>query len=566
MTDEPSNLNEQLSAFLDGELPPAAAAELERRLANDPALRIELEELAEVKRLVGHLPRVQAPPAVRMAIRAQLERRSLLHPSDVADSSSRSWIRFVRVTTAAAMLMIVGTLGYVVFRHVNPGVGPSNPQPVGPRVDSPMERLARSGSSDVDGSPAPSAAAIADPRATGGGSADRRRDDRDERPDGGLPTKAAQATPADSMSKGRAEVDGNLHEEAVSLSRQLKDGPITAAAVQNRSFEPEPFILNVPAESTAQQEQIVNAVRKTLQSNGAVPVDQLNAKDRLTADDHQFYLQGQANKNFGPSANHETQIVARVRRSVAEEVAAQAADTSGGQARFQMRSREKSKEFRGEAAQIEGIGRKSLGQARLELAREDREGEYKQKDASAANPVASGKSDRGSRAGPGPDQPAGESGRAGDAPPMIILSPPMQDGKHTGRGDEKQDDKKGGADLAGGRSNTAPTSQPAGTPCVVAAGPRRNPGDLPARPKMDPSACPGSAVASSRSDGGAQGASASGDLSKDVMESQRPQDLAAPADATGGWVNMVIQVYVASDKHRATTEPASEEVPASQPK
>ena len=54
---------EQLSAYLDGALPPAERAELEKRLQNSPDLRRELEELRAVSKAVKGLPHESLPPA-----------------------------------------------------------------------------------------------------------------------------------------------------------------------------------------------------------------------------------------------------------------------------------------------------------------------------------------------------------------------------------------------------------------------------------------------------------------------------------------------------------------------
>lgn len=60
--------HDDLSAFLDGELPAARAAEVERSLASQPALRAELERLRATRADVGRLHRTRAPKGVFDAI------------------------------------------------------------------------------------------------------------------------------------------------------------------------------------------------------------------------------------------------------------------------------------------------------------------------------------------------------------------------------------------------------------------------------------------------------------------------------------------------------------------
>lgn len=50
---------EDLSAFLDGELPAERAAEVERALANQPGLRARLDELRATRAQVHRLKRVR---------------------------------------------------------------------------------------------------------------------------------------------------------------------------------------------------------------------------------------------------------------------------------------------------------------------------------------------------------------------------------------------------------------------------------------------------------------------------------------------------------------------------
>jgi anti-sigma factor RsiW len=58
----------QLTAYLDGELPPAEARRLEARLANEPALRGQAERLRQALARVAALPAPEASPALRRRV------------------------------------------------------------------------------------------------------------------------------------------------------------------------------------------------------------------------------------------------------------------------------------------------------------------------------------------------------------------------------------------------------------------------------------------------------------------------------------------------------------------
>ncbi|MGC8855595.1 MAG: anti-sigma factor family protein [Anaerolineae bacterium] len=62
MTPTPSFRDiEQLSAYLDGQLPPGEVTRLESRLARDPQLRTVMDELAQSRALLRQLPARRAP-------------------------------------------------------------------------------------------------------------------------------------------------------------------------------------------------------------------------------------------------------------------------------------------------------------------------------------------------------------------------------------------------------------------------------------------------------------------------------------------------------------------------
>lgn len=103
---------EQLTAYLDGELSGAERAEVERLLERDAEARALLEELRETARLIGTVPKEFAGMGFNEAVRARLERSSLL---DEGPTRRMGWWKPVAL---AASLMIVCTIGYFGMEHL----------------------------------------------------------------------------------------------------------------------------------------------------------------------------------------------------------------------------------------------------------------------------------------------------------------------------------------------------------------------------------------------------------------------------------------------------------------
>ena len=126
------NIDELLSSFLDGELPPRQQTEVQRLVARDPEVGRRLRQLQSSKTLVSALPRAQAPVEMLERIKLALERQSLLdEPSTV--SGSRAGARRLmarRVLAAAAMFAVLGVLGAVVYQIVAPVPGAGTQRPM----------------------------------------------------------------------------------------------------------------------------------------------------------------------------------------------------------------------------------------------------------------------------------------------------------------------------------------------------------------------------------------------------------------------------------------------------
>jgi len=83
-TNEESNAADLMSAYVDGELDPAQAAEVESYIAQSPEAQKQLEELQKLVQLVGGLPPVEAPPDFYDKLARRLRRRQILKRDDFA--------------------------------------------------------------------------------------------------------------------------------------------------------------------------------------------------------------------------------------------------------------------------------------------------------------------------------------------------------------------------------------------------------------------------------------------------------------------------------------------------
>jgi len=120
------SLREEISLFLDGELPPERTKALEARLAADPEARAEFESLRRTVERLRALPREEAPAALERRLLASLD------ASGTASSAPRSRLLRFGGLLAAAALLLVTVLLYLDRRP---------PEPVGEvaRLDAPRE-------------------------------------------------------------------------------------------------------------------------------------------------------------------------------------------------------------------------------------------------------------------------------------------------------------------------------------------------------------------------------------------------------------------------------------------
>ena len=107
----------QLTAYCDGELDPAAAGELERRLAADELLKARYTRLMSLRQAVRALPQVDLPSDLQAKIQARLkaetERSTAERPSNVSNVTvlrRRSWSFQALAASAVLGAVISGSV------------------------------------------------------------------------------------------------------------------------------------------------------------------------------------------------------------------------------------------------------------------------------------------------------------------------------------------------------------------------------------------------------------------------------------------------------------------------
>jgi anti-sigma factor RsiW len=119
MADGIEHIESRLAAYIEGELPDADRAEIEKYLVANPSHRQLIDELKRQKGVIASLPRESAPVEILDHLQSHLERQALLdNVEDGADSMRIN--RWPQWTAVAAMLLLTVGLGALVF-SVLPG-------------------------------------------------------------------------------------------------------------------------------------------------------------------------------------------------------------------------------------------------------------------------------------------------------------------------------------------------------------------------------------------------------------------------------------------------------------
>ncbi len=116
------NIDELLCSFVDGELPPRQQAELQRLATRDPEVGRRLRQLQNCRTLVSALPRAEAPGEMLEQVKLAVERKMLLAEQPASGVSTAGVIHLMtrRFLAAAAMIALLGVLGFVVYQIVAP--------------------------------------------------------------------------------------------------------------------------------------------------------------------------------------------------------------------------------------------------------------------------------------------------------------------------------------------------------------------------------------------------------------------------------------------------------------
>ncbi|MBN1512466.1 MAG: zf-HC2 domain-containing protein [Phycisphaerae bacterium] len=110
------NLDELLSAYLDGELTEPERAEVDALLKQDVSVRRRLEALQGTLELISALPRRSAPPSLMEDVMSRLERDELLEDLNTS-RPRRGWQRpWLSVLASAALVAICVSGAWYIFQ------------------------------------------------------------------------------------------------------------------------------------------------------------------------------------------------------------------------------------------------------------------------------------------------------------------------------------------------------------------------------------------------------------------------------------------------------------------
>ena len=130
--EERNPIEEELSAYLDGQLSAEDRAALERRLADDPAMRRTLRELETTVQFVQGLPLEPSPAGLREDTLGMLERDMLFAPVGRETAAITEHPRRAgRWLATAAVVAMASTAGFFTIRQMrtnedgSPTAGPA---------------------------------------------------------------------------------------------------------------------------------------------------------------------------------------------------------------------------------------------------------------------------------------------------------------------------------------------------------------------------------------------------------------------------------------------------------
>lgn len=123
-TDKPE-FDEMLSRYIDGEASERERTEIKRLAANDAAFAEKLTRLKNQKSLLNNLPVTCAPSWLTEDIKLSLERNSLLNeqPTYIDEVAGHRNLMYKRVMTAAIILVLCGSLVFIIMQVFSPATG-----------------------------------------------------------------------------------------------------------------------------------------------------------------------------------------------------------------------------------------------------------------------------------------------------------------------------------------------------------------------------------------------------------------------------------------------------------
>jgi anti-sigma factor RsiW len=120
---------ENLVAYLDGELDEEASRDLEARLGRDTLARAEADALRRTWELLDYLPRPEPSPSFT---HRTLERLSIQQPITTGVGGRRRWRRWLLGMSWAAAVLLAASVGFVAskrLRSPEPAVAPARESP-----------------------------------------------------------------------------------------------------------------------------------------------------------------------------------------------------------------------------------------------------------------------------------------------------------------------------------------------------------------------------------------------------------------------------------------------------
>jgi hypothetical protein len=137
MTDYDDPICDQLSAWMDGELPEPQARSLARLLESDPQLQAQLAGLQAVGDLLGSLPRHRAPEDLAQRVLESHERQALAETRTPPSTAAVADLRTAKAIAVAAVVLISLGLGVLTTIWIS-RTGQGQPAPDGvARTDGP---------------------------------------------------------------------------------------------------------------------------------------------------------------------------------------------------------------------------------------------------------------------------------------------------------------------------------------------------------------------------------------------------------------------------------------------